>query len=199
VHKQWKWRWIFCFTQKWKGSTHKGDNSHFDIHRILSASSSWDPASLQGFWDFWNLSFLCSYSCWGQINVNWLFPSYQRQWGEWILHLSSLQPLLWLTQFSPMMCAVLVPSLMKTLPITAGSSWLFPKWCSRNSKFLCLWTAKKPVFPWPISLIVHEINLATPFSSLGEIHLLSLSNFPINSWKWLCKSWRAGETPSPYF
>jgi hypothetical protein len=75
----------------------QGEDSHFDIHRILSASSSWAPVSLQGCCDFRNLGFLCSSSCWGQINVNCLFPYDQLQWGEWILHLSSIQPLLGLT------------------------------------------------------------------------------------------------------
>jgi hypothetical protein len=92
-------------------NTQAGD-SNFDIHRILSASSNWAPASLQGCWDFWNLNFLCRYSCWGQNNVNWIFPYYQLQWGEWILHLSSVQLFVWLTQSSHMICAVFFPSVI---------------------------------------------------------------------------------------
>jgi hypothetical protein len=88
------------------------EDSHFDIYRILSASSNWAPVSLQGSWDFWYLGFLCSSSSWGQISVNCLFLYYPVQWGEWVLHLSSVQRLLWLTQFCPMICAVFVPSLM---------------------------------------------------------------------------------------
>jgi hypothetical protein len=70
---------------------------------------------------------------------------------------------------------LLLPS-CKTLPITAGSSCYFNRWCSWNSKFLCLWTAKKLVFPWLLSLIVHEINLVPAYSSIVQIELLFISH-----------------------